>query len=76
MVAIGREHCWTNVERKLFKDERKADHLFNDFKVVLGIAKLNHARLSDPRISLSLHNPFIYLSPELTERRSLGNHLV
>lgn len=46
------------------------------FKVVLGIQSLNHIRISDERLRLSLHNPFMYLCPSICTRRTLGSHLV
>lgn len=50
--------------------------LITYFKVVLGIQSLNHIRISDERLRLSLHNPFLYLCPSICTRRTLGSHLV
>ena len=42
-------------------------------QVVLGTTELSHVRLSNPLMSLNLHDPTIFLSPENTSRRTIGS---
>ena len=49
-------------------------HIKNIIQVVLGTEKLNHVRVSNPQLSLNLHDPTFYLSPRNTTRRTLCSH--